>query len=72
MLQGDWNNDLSKTNFTYNLFKKEKIILMKNESRAAEKPLFEINNYFAYKKKEKRIKVSWNEFFFFTFVKCAA
>lgn len=62
--------------FTYNLFKKEKKFLMKNEYRAAEKPLFEINNYLIYrkkKKKEKRIKISWNEFFlFFTFVKCAA
>lgn len=48
--------------FTYNLFKKEKKFLMKNEYRAAEKPLFEINNYLIYrkKKKEKHIKISWN------------
>lgn len=32
---------------------------MKNEYRAAEKPLFEINNYLIYrKKKEKHIKIS--------------
>lgn len=40
--------------FTYNLFKKEKKFLMKNEYRAAEKPLFEINNYLIYRKKKKR------------------
>lgn len=33
---------------------------MKNEYRAAEKPLFEINNYLIYrkKKKKKNIKIS--------------
>lgn len=42
--------------FTYNLFKKEKKFLMKNEYRAAEKPLFEINNYLIYRKKKKKEK----------------
>lgn len=40
--------------FTYNLFKKEKKFLMKNEYRAAEKPLFEINNYLIYRKKKRK------------------